>query len=56
MINDGKAIPGNPDHGWSLWIISVVMVIVSGIVVSLRLALRLAKRTVGIDDYMIFLV
>ena len=56
MVNDGKAVPGNPDHGWSLWIVSVVMVIVSGIFVGIRLAIRLAKRTLGIDDYMIFLV
>lgn len=54
MINNGKGTSSDPDHGWTLWIVSVVMVIFSGIFVITRLAIRLSKKQVGIDDYIIF--
>lgn len=54
MINDGKGTPGDPDRGWTLWIVSVVMVIFSGIFVIARLAIRLSRKMLGIDDYIIF--
>lgn len=56
MMNVGKGSPGQPDHGWSLFIVSVVMTIVSGLFVTLRIAIRLSRRIMGIDDYLILLV
>jgi sensor histidine kinase regulating citrate/malate metabolism len=56
MVNVGKGTDMVPDRGWSLYIVSVVMVIVSGLFVMVRLAIRLSRRMMGMDDYMIILV
>ena len=56
MMNVGKGSPGHPNHGWSLFIVSVVMTIVSGLFVTLRIAIRLSRRIMGIDDYLILVV
>lgn len=55
-MNVGKGSPGHPNHGWSLFIVSVVMTIVSGLFVTLRIAIRLSRRIMGIDDYLILVV
>lgn len=55
MVNDGKGTPSNPDHGWTLWIVSVVMVVISGIFVIARVAIRLSRQMLGIDDYFIII-
>lgn len=52
-INDGKGTSAMPDRGFSLWIVSVVMVIVAGLFVIARLAARLTKNKFGYDDYTI---
>ncbi|KAK4695002.1 hypothetical protein P7C71_g2665, partial [Lecanoromycetidae sp. Uapishka_2] len=54
MVNDGKGTHSDPDQGWTLWIVSVVMVIFSGMFVLARLAIRLSKQMLGADDYIIF--
>ncbi len=56
MANVGKGGPNDPDQGWPLYIVSVVMVMVSGIFVLGRVGIRLARRMMGLDDYMIILV
>ena len=56
MANVGKTTSNEPDHGWTLFIISVVMVIASGFLVIARLATRLSKRIMGLDDYLIIAV
>ena len=55
MLNVGKSTPGLPDRGWPLYIISVVMVIASGFFVLGRVAFRLSRKAMGIDDYVIIL-
>ncbi|KAL9638225.1 MAG: hypothetical protein Q9164_001702 [Protoblastenia rupestris] len=55
MVNVGKGTPTEPNIGWSLFIVSVVMVIVSGLFVVVRIAIRLSRRMMGMDDYMIIL-
>ncbi len=52
-INDGKGNAAVPDRGFSLWLVSVVMVIVAGLFVISRLAARLTKNKFGYDDYTI---
>jgi hypothetical protein len=49
-INDGKGINGVPDRGYSLYVVSVVMVIVAGLFVIGRIAVRLAKNKLDWDD------
>lgn len=55
MVNVGKGTPELPDRGWPLFIISVVMVIISGLFVLGRVAFRLSRRAMGTDDYVIIL-
>lgn len=43
-----------PDHGYALFITSVVMVIQSGVFVCAPIAVRLARKTMGTDDYITF--
>ena len=52
-INDGQGTTAVPDQGFTLWIVSVVMVIVAGLFVIVRLASRLTKNKFGYDDYTI---
>lgn len=56
MANDGKGTPSDPDHGWTLYIVSVIMVVFSGVFVILRSAIRLSKKMMGTDDYIIIAV
>ena len=56
MGNVGKATPDVPNQGWGLYIVSVVMVIVSGVFVSIRIGVRVARRMMGMDDWMIIMV
>ena len=56
MVNVGKGTATEPNIGWSLFIVSVVMVIISGLFVVVRIAIRLSRRMMGMDDYMIILV
>ena len=53
MANVGKGTPELPDHGWPLYIVSVVLVIVSGFFVIGRVAFRLSRRAMGSDDHII---
>ena len=55
MPNLGKGTPELPDRGWPLFIVSVVMVIISGLFVIGRLAFRLSRKAMGMDDYIIVL-
>ena len=52
-INDGHGTSALPDRGFTLWIVSVVMVTVAGLFVIARLAARLTKNKFGYDDYTI---
>ena len=52
-INDGQGTTRVPDRGFTLWIVSVVMVIVAGLFVIVRLASRLSMNKFGYDDYTI---
>jgi hypothetical protein len=55
MANVGKGTSELPDRGWPLFIISVVMVNISGLFVLGRVAFRLSRRAMGTDDYVIIL-
>ena len=56
MANVGTGSPQDPDHGWYLYIVSVILVIISGIFVVIRVAIRLSKKMMGTDDYIIIFV
>lgn len=56
MANVGKGNPSDPDRGWSLYIVSVVMVIFSGLFIGFRIAVRLSKKMIGADDAIIIAV
>ena len=56
MLNVGKPTADVPNQGWGLFIVSVVMVIVSGLFVSTRIVIRSARRMMGLDDWTIVLV
>ncbi|EAW10000.1 uncharacterized protein ACLA_042220 [Aspergillus clavatus NRRL 1] len=49
----GLSTPTVPNRGFTLWIWSVVMVILSGLFVGGRLAIRYYNRRVGTDDWTI---
>lgn len=53
-VNDGSGTDELPDQGFSLYIVSIVMVIVAGLFIIARLAARLTKNELGWDDYTIF--
>lgn len=55
MANVGKGTSEFPDRGWPLFIISVVMVSISGLFVLGRVAFRLSRRAMGTDDYIIII-
>jgi len=55
MANVGKGTSELPDRGWPLFIISVMMVNISGLFVLGRVAFRLSRRAMGTDDYVIIL-
>ncbi len=55
MAKVGKGTSELPDRGWPLFIISVVMVNISGLFVLGRVAFRLSRRAMGTDDYVIIL-
>lgn len=44
---------GPDTQGWGLWIVSVVMVILSGIFVAARMTLRLTRDYMGADDWIL---
>ncbi len=56
MPNVGKGTATSPDAGWPLYIISVVMVNLSGIFVIIRIAGRMSRKMMGLDDYIILFV
>ena len=51
MVNVGLGSETVPNHGHTLFVTSIVMVILSGLFVCARIAVRLARKTMGIDDY-----
>lgn len=53
MASDGKGSGISLDHGWPLWIVSVVMVVISGLFVLIRTAIRTSRQMMGWDDYII---
>ena len=55
MPNVGKGTAELPDRGWPLFIISVVLVIISGFFVIGRVAFRLSRKAMGTDDYVILI-
>jgi hypothetical protein len=50
----GLSTPTVPNRGFTLWIWSVVLVIVAGFFVLGRLAIRYHNRRLGTDDWVIF--
>jgi hypothetical protein len=52
-INAGHGIDGVPDRGYQLYIVSIAMVIVAGLFVIGRFAVRISKSGLGWDDYTI---
>lgn len=51
MVNVGLGNEAVPDHGYALFITSVVMIILSGFFVCARIGVRLARKSMGTDDY-----
>lgn len=51
--NAGFPANGVDNQGWKLYITSLIMVISAGLVVLWRLVLRVAKKTLGPDDFTI---
>lgn len=52
--NVGMGTEGPIQRGWSLWLTSVLAVVVATLFVGARLVQRFVKRSgLGIDDYMI---
>lgn len=49
----GLSTPEVPNRGFPLWLCSVLMVIIAGIFVLFRLAIRYHHRRLGSDDWMI---
>lgn len=49
----GLSTPEVPNRGFPLWVCSVVFVIVAGMFVMTRLAVRFHYRGLGTDDWMI---
>lgn len=51
--NVGLGTEGPVQRGWPLYLWSVIMVIVAGLFVGARIAARVARKTLGMDDYTI---
>lgn len=51
--NVGLGTEGSVQRGWTLWIVSVTMVIVAGLFVAARAVERLKREHFGIDDWVI---
>ncbi len=52
--NVGLGAKGPVQHGWGLWLTSVLAVCIAALFVAARLAQRFSRRTgLGLDDYMI---
>lgn len=51
--NVGLGAQGEEQRGWGLWLASVLGVCLSAAFVIARLAQRLSKTGLGMDDYMI---
>ena len=50
----GLSTPTVPNRGFTLWIWSVTMIILAGLFVVTRLAIRFHNRRLGADDWTIF--
>ncbi|KAI9043065.1 uncharacterized protein KD926_004568 [Aspergillus affinis] len=50
----GLSTPTVPNRGFTLWIWSVIMIILAGLFVVTRLAIRFHNRRLGADDWTIF--
>ena len=53
VANIGLPADGEDNRGWQLWIVSTVMVIVSGLFVLIRLAARHFRNGIQVDDWTI---
>ncbi|PGG96883.1 hypothetical protein GX51_07620 [Blastomyces parvus] len=53
MANIGAPTPGNENRGWKLFIVTVVMIIVSGLFVIARLSARYVRGGIRMDDWLI---
>ncbi|KAF2797813.1 hypothetical protein K505DRAFT_297692 [Melanomma pulvis-pyrius CBS 109.77] len=51
--NVGLGAQGDEQRGWGLWLASVVGVLISACFVGARIAQRISKTGLGLDDYMI---
>lgn len=53
--NIGQGSSTTPDRGYELFITATVMVIIAGLFVVTRVAVRLTSNKLGTDDYVIML-
>lgn len=53
--NVGLGTAGPVERGWTLYILSVVMVIVAGLFVAVRMGTSAARKHLGMDDWTILL-
>ena len=51
--NVGLGTEGPVERGWPLYILSVVMVILAGLIVAVRVGTTAARKRLGMDDYTI---
>jgi len=49
----GLGTAGPVERGWTLYILSVVMVVVAGLFVGVRIGTTAARRRLGMDDWTI---
>ena len=56
MPNVGKGTEDVANQGWGLYIVSVVMVIISGLFVTSRVVIRHTRGMIGMDDWMSIIV
>jgi len=53
--NVGSGTAGPVQRGWTLYILSVVMVIVAGLFLAVRMGMTAARKCLGMDDWTILL-
>ncbi|EGE85629.1 integral membrane protein [Blastomyces dermatitidis ATCC 18188] len=53
MANFGPTAPGHENRGWRLFVVTVVMIIVSGFFVVVRLSARYIRNGIRVDDWVI---
>ncbi|KAI9753570.1 MAG: hypothetical protein M4579_005087 [Chaenotheca gracillima] len=54
-VQTGLSTVNSSNHGFGLFVVSTVMVILSGLAVTGRIAARASRKMFGMDDYMILL-